>query len=491
MGKILRYFLWTFSIFSIFIMILYFFCSGQIGRLEAEYDLWRGRYEIHGFGLFMGAPSEIEDLKPYGIEYRHVAGCVVNDLIIKRVDEYNSTMIKAIKQNLNIEVDWPVDTFEVERRAIEAMDEATAEFEKRSASGQQFIYTLNPENIEGSLDDIGDCFYNDQVELDGDSTEEEVCLRYAKSERNYNSHSYTSLVVDLSKVKKNVLRQGIDRTFYFEECFVSFKDIDVDGRAELITRVRFSPDCSSCNAYRIYELVDYIFELKINLFGIDLDLSSLKNILTDLTGYDKKILSFLKDKTKSEYPCGVHENCTIFDPWLVDTDRDGLFEMVMLVEPPKDDFDFRNQPSHLFWAKYSAAGEILQCNFIPLPLEYNGHQNVLGFLETCDNSIHLLINIADTGTSSGFPILNVFDLHYPEIRKIGQFSGFYEHAIVDRLRDLDGDGNTEIIFVGESSVPTNAANADIPISYDIAEYRDGKYIENNAKFKNIHEQINH
>ena len=332
--------------------------------------------------------------------------------------------------------------------------------------------------------------FNDQVELDGDSTEEEVCLRYAKSERNDNSHPYTSLVVDLSKVKKNVLRQGIDRTFYFEERFVSFKDIDADGRAELITRVRFSPDCSGCDAYRIYELKDYIFELKINLFGIDLDLSLLKNILTNLTGNDKKILSFLKDKTKSEYPCGVHENCKISDPWLVDTDHDGQFEIVMLVKPTKDDFDFRDQPSHLFWAKYSAAGEIRQYDLIPLPLEHNGHQNVLGFLETRDKSTHLLINIADTGTSSGFPILNVFDLHYPEIRKIGQFSGFYEHAIVDRLRDLDGDGNTEIIFVGDSSVPPNSANAFIAITYDIAEYHDGKYIENNAKFKNIHEQIN-
>ena len=159
--KLLRYSLWTCLILSILFVLLNFFGSRQIGRLEAEYDLWRGRYEIHGFGLFMGAPSEIEDLKPYGIEYRHVAGCVVNDLIIKRVDEYNSTMIKAIKQNLNIEVDWPVDTLDVERRAIEAMDKATAEFEKRSASGQPFIYTLNPENIQGSLEDIGDCFYNE------------------------------------------------------------------------------------------------------------------------------------------------------------------------------------------------------------------------------------------------------------------------------------------------------------------------------------------
>ena len=488
--KVLRYFLWTCSILSILIALLNFFGSRQIGRLEAEYDLWRGRYEIHGFGLFMGVPSEIEDLKPYGIEYRHVAGCVVNDLIIMRVDEYNSTMIKAIKQNLNIEVDWPVDTFDAERRSIETMDKATAEFEKRSASGQPFIYTVNPEDIEGSLEDIGDCFYNALVELDGDSTREEVCLRYAKSERNEVSHPYTSLVVDLSKVKKSVLRQGIDRAFYFEERFFSFKDLDADGRAELITRVRFSPDCSGCDAYRIYELKDYIFELKINQFGIDLDLSPLKNILKDLTGYDKKILSFLKDKTKSEYPCGVHEKCTISAPWLVDTDRDGLFEMFMLVVPPKDDFDFRGQPSHLFWAKYSAAGEILQYNLIPLPLEHNGHQNVLGFLETRDKSTHLLINIADTGTSSGFPILSVFNLHWPEIRKIGQFSGFYEHAIVDRLRDLDGDGNTEIIFVGESSVPPNAANADITITYDIAEYRDGKYVENNSKFKNVHEQIN-
>ena len=90
---------------SSFFTIIFFFGAKPAGILEAKIDLWRGRYEIHGYGLIFHAPYEFDALNHYGIEYRHVAGCVVNDFIIESVAAYNATMKNAIKKDLNVDVD--------------------------------------------------------------------------------------------------------------------------------------------------------------------------------------------------------------------------------------------------------------------------------------------------------------------------------------------------------------------------------------------------
>jgi len=90
---------------SIILVLIFFFGATHVGVLEAKYDLWRGRYEIHGYGLLWGEPPQIEILKPYGIKYRHVAGCAVNDFILDSVASYNAVMKVAIKQDLEFDVD--------------------------------------------------------------------------------------------------------------------------------------------------------------------------------------------------------------------------------------------------------------------------------------------------------------------------------------------------------------------------------------------------
>ena len=481
--KILRFAFVSCAILSLLFVVLYFFCGRQIGRLEAEYDLWRGRYEIHGYGLVFGVPLKIAALKSYGVEYRQVAGCVVNDFIIESVAAYNATMKKAIKRDLDIDIDWPAFS-KVKMEAIADLQEKNSEEQqKRSVGSTPHVYTITLDMTEDSSNDIGDCFLNAVVELDGDPAREDVCLRYLTSESKGNNPPGISLVVDLSKGKNAILRQIIDRGVFFDEGFVSFKDMDNDGRAEMITRVRFSPDCSGCGAKRIYELKDYHFTLQATLFGININHPSLKKILRDLPDNDKKIISCLKEKTKDDQPCGVYGECTISAPWILDTNQNGQLEIVMLVEPPRGDFGSSAKNSYLFFSEYSADGENLQRKLISLPLEHYPIKKLLGFIETRDKRIHLLINIAGMGTTSAFPILNVFDIRWPKLKKIGEFFGFYEHVISDRLRDLDGDGNTEIISVGESYVPPGAAYADIVLLYDVAEYRDGKYIKNNTKFE--------
>jgi hypothetical protein len=85
---------------------MYFFCAKQVGMLEAKYDIWRGHYEIRGYGLhYSFASPYVEDLNSYGIEYRPVAGCVVDDFIIDSVASYNATMKETIMRNLGINLD--------------------------------------------------------------------------------------------------------------------------------------------------------------------------------------------------------------------------------------------------------------------------------------------------------------------------------------------------------------------------------------------------
>lgn len=104
-GKILRYLFWMSIILSVVYVLIFFFGAEQVGILDAKYDLWRGRYEIHGYGLLWGEPPQVEILKAYGIKYRHVAGCMVNDFILDSVSSYNSVMKVAIKDDLGFDVD--------------------------------------------------------------------------------------------------------------------------------------------------------------------------------------------------------------------------------------------------------------------------------------------------------------------------------------------------------------------------------------------------
>jgi hypothetical protein len=109
--KVFRYLFWISIILSVILVLIFFFGAKQVGVLEAKYDLWRGRYEIHGYGLTYGVSSNVENLNAHGIKYRHVAGCVVNDFIIVSVGNYNLMMKAAIKKDLDYDIDerwiWP------------------------------------------------------------------------------------------------------------------------------------------------------------------------------------------------------------------------------------------------------------------------------------------------------------------------------------------------------------------------------------------------
>ena len=102
---IFRCSIWMGIAFSVLLPLIFFFGAKKVGILEARYDLLRGRYEIHGYGLIMAEPLHAPILKANGVQYRHVAGCVINDFIIDSVASYNSVMKVAIKKDLGFDVD--------------------------------------------------------------------------------------------------------------------------------------------------------------------------------------------------------------------------------------------------------------------------------------------------------------------------------------------------------------------------------------------------
>ena len=77
---------WTCFVFSMVSVPVYFFLVPDMLA-----DWWPatisggGAMKIHGYGLYLGEPYDIEMLKPYGVEYRHVAGCLVNGFSYRTV----------------------------------------------------------------------------------------------------------------------------------------------------------------------------------------------------------------------------------------------------------------------------------------------------------------------------------------------------------------------------------------------------------------------
>jgi hypothetical protein len=481
--KVLKYLFWIGIIFSVIFSLIYLFGGKYVGALEAKYDLWKGHYELRYYGLqiYWVTQVRMKVLNTCGIAYRRAAGCMINDFIIDSVGGYNATMEAAIKENLGI----CVDCLLFMRAKNECNDKPNGPL--------MLMETDKPEDLEKNIYTIGDCSKSLNADVDGDKIKEKICVRYLKYKESDDIHKYVSLVVDLFRSKKQVLRQELNRGFFFDERFVELKDVNRDGKSELITKVRFGPDCVGCSSYRIYTYKEDRFELALNLFNIEPDNPFLKNVLAKLSDLEEIILKEYRKKTNTEHPCGIYEGCVRSDPWVLDSDHDGQPEVILLVRQPDDTDPFSAKTYSLFIAKFTKAGECTSYKFHMIDYECDSFAcgvDILGFLETQDKHMHLLINYDYPCNSPTVPELNIFDIQTNYIKNIGKFDGFYEHAIVERLRDIDGDGNTEIVFVEDTYWPPGKSHVYIMPIYGIAEYREGRYVNAKEKFKKDVERLN-
>lgn len=326
-----------------------------------------------------------------------------------------------------------------------------------------------------------------KLDLDGDSVKENITIQTVRSRAEDSNMDVRSLRLTVRKSNGDVLKQELDRGFNIEESFVQFRDITGDGKMELVTRTRLGHDCAGCDAYRIYTFEKDGFTHAINLFSIDKKDSMIRTVLRRLPDIREELIDLFNRKAREN--CGCTDDvsdCSMSEPWLLDTDRDGSREIVQLI----GSFQKYDTYYGLCILELSPEGTPSSQAFYLLLIPEGSSLSFVGFMKVRYNRTHLLLNYFHPGTSIFHPVLHVLEIHGTYVREIGKFAGFYPHVIPERLRDLNGDGSTEIIFVDDYIWPSGEAHADVVPVYGIAEYVDGEYKVANEKFKRDYEELN-
>jgi hypothetical protein len=348
------------------------------------------------------------------------------------------------------------------------------ETEHRSA-----LFANGKDDIE-MASSTNDCLRHVAADVDGDGLAEHLCIGEAWIKTRQCRTPYRELIVDIFKDERRVLRQHFDSGVFHEERFFVAWDLDGDGKAELVTRLKLSPDCSGCIAYRIYSYLGDSFLEMLNLFGFSPKSSQVKQVLLNYFDILEHVDRLYRLETSRQNPCGYGEelsSCVIGEPWLLDSDGDGRLEIVLLLEPPAGDYLVNPRFYRLLVMELGEKGKQGAHRFYPLEIgDEGGFISLLGFLRTRDDRVHALVNFAHPGTSTAYPILNVFEFKGTSVRHLSKLYGFYEHVIPDRLWDVNQDGNTEIIHVPLDYQPPGKSHAEVVPYYEVVEYKSGKYV---------------
>ena len=79
--------------------------AGTRGRLHARFDIWRGHYAIHAYGLRLSGREYARILKDrYGIETHVDALCIVSESQISYADSYNKLSTAAANRKFGHDV---------------------------------------------------------------------------------------------------------------------------------------------------------------------------------------------------------------------------------------------------------------------------------------------------------------------------------------------------------------------------------------------------
>ena len=272
-------------------------------------------------------------------------------------------------------------------------------------------------------------------------------------------------------------------------------------QAEFITRTRLSPECSGCDAYKIQTYKDGILETILSLFSVDPKDPMVRKVLDKLPELEENIIARcnkargLEDKSQ-EYIDFYTRDCYGKISWLLDTNHDGTKEIFQFMNVSSI-FPFMDVSSmesfhenYICIMELSPEGEEIDHIFFPVEDATNCQNEFLGFLKTPDNHTHCLITVHCGGNSSGSPVLFIFDLEGMKITLIAKMFGFYEHSIPNRFRDLNHDGKTEIIGVGDMYWPIGGSHADELLLFDIYEFQEGSYRKANDRFRKEYKKLN-
>ena len=327
---------------------------------------------------------------------------------------------------------------------------------------------------------VSECMRTLEADFDGDGEPEQLCVREVWIQTHQCRAPFHALIVDLFKDGQWLLRQQLNPGVFWEERFYLVKDLDGDGQAELITRLQLSPDCSGCTAYRVYTFTGDYFVGALSLFGVSPHSPQVARVLRNYADILNHIDSRYRIVTARKNPCGYgdeHSSCANGTPWLIDSNADGRMEIVQLIDPPTGDYFIKSRFYRLFVMELGPKKIKGPHRFHPLEMEGDqGFIALLGFLKTRNGRVHALVNFAHPGTSTAYPILNVFEVQGLNLKRVAELYGFYEHVVPDRLWDVNQDGNTEIIHVASDYWPPGKSHAEVILNYEIVEYKNGKYV---------------
>lgn len=97
-------------------------CAGhkETGQRDAERDFKKGIMQLETYGLRMAENPYDEYLLSQGIKQKTVAGCIVDDEIIKHAAGYNETMKQLINRKLGKDIFKEAEEFAEKKRPAEA-----------------------------------------------------------------------------------------------------------------------------------------------------------------------------------------------------------------------------------------------------------------------------------------------------------------------------------------------------------------------------------
>jgi hypothetical protein len=336
---------------------------------------------------------------------------------------------------------------------------------------------------------VSACLRTIEADFDGDGKLEHLCAREAWVQTRQCRTPYHRLVLDLSRGKEKLLRQQLNPGVFWEERLYFVGDLDGDGRAELVTRLQLSPDCSGCTTYSIYTFTGDYFEEVASLFGVSPRSPQVGRVMRAYNDILDRIETRYRSETGRDNPCGYGQepsSCVAGPTWLLDSDGDGRVEIVQLMDSPVDDYFLKPRYYRLAVMELGPKGAGGPLAFYPLRMDgMVGSVSLLGFLKTRNGRVHALINFGYPGTSTAYPILNVFEVRGIGVKWVAELYGFYEHVVPDRMWDVDQDGNTEIIHVPSDYWPPGKSHAEVILNYEIMEYRKGKYVPARPEIRDV------
>lgn len=304
---------------------------------------------------------------------------------------------------------------------------------------------------DGVARDISDCMRTVTADVDGDGRRERVCVRTAGYRTHDGQVLYDTLLVDIFKHGDWLLRQEFDRGLFRAERFHLLRDLDMDGRAELVTLLTAGSEGSGGDTCRIYKFDGYAFVEALHVFGLPPQDASVVFFLRHLSEIQADISARYMEETGSENLCGdpgEGSDCFAGSPWLLDSNGDGRLELVQMLEPPGNGDVTKTDPFRLFVKEFRRRGTEGRSRFHAIGAGSGGSKaGSILFHRSNDGRVVLLTSFANAGALAGPASMAAFEIAGTSVKKAAGLGTFPGHGLSERLRLVSRQDPIETRYV--------------------------------------------